>query len=426
MTPSSTFLKNNNNKLLYTAFLCAGFAFANKLEYIPYAVVLFVSLGFIKPSWKQVLLSVVSFLAIPAVCFGVLLIQGVTLADLENAAKLIIGIVKTPSLQHCFYENGMYFNWKWVWTATKIFGVLFLCLIPALTMFYVLNILAEKYKDRLFMKIMFALSTVLLAYIIAFHTYEKLGRHGYLFFSWLGLLCFVILIWQMWLTYNKKVDYSYLFLLIAALSLGIKGFSSYSTGCYGTFAIAVLIMPFVIFGTQYLPDFSQKINKKQWQKTIRNIMLIVILVFVCTDYYQISRENLYPVTGPNGTIYVRGVTANAQGMADFISFNTNPDDRIVSMPEGAMMNFVTGRRSDDKYYYLIPVNTELFGVENIVNDFTKNPPQYFLLNSLMYDCYGKGALCSYAKPLCDFITKYYILECNTDDRLKFYLYKRKT
>ena len=99
---------------------------------------------------------------------------------------------------------------------------------------------------------------------------------------------------------------------------------------------------------------------------------------------------------------------------------------MVSIPEGVMINFLTERKSHNKYYYLIPVNSQLFGVENIVSDFKKHPPDYFIVNNVSYSPYNVTHVCSYAKPLCDFIETNYDLKLYTNSELEFYIYKLKS
>ena len=112
-------------------------------------------------------------------------------------------------------------------------------------------------------------------------------------------------------------------------------------------------------------------------------------------------------------------------IVNYINTKTEKDDVIVSMPEGAMINFLTGRKSHNKYYYLIPVNTQIFGVENILSDFRKNPPDYFIINNIPYTPFNVSHICSYAKPICDYIEENYELKLYTTSELEFYIYKLK-
>jgi len=112
-------------------------------------------------------------------------------------------------------------------------------------------------------------------------------------------------------------------------------------------------------------------------------------------------------------------------MLKYIKENTPENSRIITMPEGAIINFLTQRDSDSKYYYLMPVNVEIFGEDNILKDFEKNPPDYFLLNDFTYTVYNTGALCNFAPKTCDFIDKNYASELKISGPISFILYKKK-
>lgn len=407
------FLRDCSSKYLYWAFAFAGFAFANKIEYLPYALVLFLSLIFIKPALKQFLFSVLSFFAVPMISFGILLLQGVGFGDFVNAGKLIINLVHTPAVEFYYKNYGMYFGGSWVLFSLKILWKLLLFGTPLAVLYSILA------SDRFGKKVPQYILPII-AFAAAFLNFGRIKTFEYSFFSWLGLVCIVILVWQAWLIFKKKADYKYLFLLIAALCASVKGISSISTECYGTFSIAVLMIPFMIF----VSGLSVK-YKDLWLKIFHYITLTVIFVYVLAISAHALYNKIYPVKTQRGNIYVKAYMPHIGEMVDFINKNTDKNSVIVSVPEGAMVNFLTGRKSNDKYYYLIPVNEQLFGSEKIAKDFAKNPPDYFLLNTMPYDCYGKNDFCSYAEPVCKFIAENYVLNSYTKDPVRFYLYKRK-
>jgi hypothetical protein len=53
-----------------------------------------------------------------------------------------------------------------------------------------------------------------------------------------------------------------------------------------------------------------------------------------------------------------------------------------------MINFLSNRPSDDKYYSLIPNYVETLGEDNIVSDLTKHSPDYIFINNRDCSDYG--------------------------------------
>ena len=90
-----------------------------------------------------------------------------------------------------------------------------------------------------------------------------------------------------------------------------------------------------------------------------------------------------------------------------------------------MINFLSERKSDNFYYYLIPVNVQVFGEEKILADFKKNMPDYFIMNNVPYTPFNVGNFCSYASKICDFIEKEYVAIAGVNDGVEFVLYKKK-
>ena len=109
----------------------------------------------------------------------------------------------------------------------------------------------------------------------------------------------------------------------------------------------------------------------------------------------------------------------------YIRENTLKNAKIVTVPEGAMINFLAERDSDNYYYYLIPVNVQIFGEEKIIEDFKKNPPDYFIMNNVAYSPFNVGNFCSYAKKVCNYIETNYNFVGGVDDAISFGLYKKK-
>lgn len=78
----------------------------------------------------------------------------------------------------------------------------------------------------------------------------------------------------------------------------------------------------------------------------------------------------------------------------FITQNTKQNDRIVIFPEGLMINFLTDRKSDDYYNSMLPLYTESFGEEKIVEHFENNKPEYFILTNENMKDYGFNNICN--------------------------------
>lgn len=432
------FIRDKKNKFLILAFLFAGFSFANKIENLPYFCFLFAVLPFFaKKDWKKYLYAAAAFFAFPILSFGILMLQGVGINDFMQAAVLIKKLVEAKATTYFYTNFGLYYKKGIILKVSRFFCNLVLyLLLPSITVF-ALNFIKAKY-----------IQNNLIKGFINFFTYAFLA--GFLLknlkffepnnlnmFCWLGITCLLILagmsVYYIYKFIKNKTtaattDLMFLFLLTSAICVSFKGLFAIIITCYGTFTITALIIPFTIFLTKYFPSkLSNKLPniKTAFVNTIIALCYTTMAACLFANIDRITTENLYTIKTPNGNMSIRNIYPDQNILLDYILKNTPKDAYIVTVPEGVTINFLTQRKSHNKYYYLIPGNVEVFGEETILNDFKQNPPDYFITHDLPYFCYDVGDFCSYAGKICDFIDKNYNKELNVYGAINMALYKRK-
>lgn len=430
------YYRYRNKYFLTGAFFFAGIAFANKIEYLPYFCFLFFLLFITKTDWKTKLMSAGSFFVVPVLSFGILFLQGVGFKDFYNAYVLINDIVKTPALEYFYKNYGLYYNFSYLKYSVRTFLRLAVFLVPASLLLYGLNYVTVNVVKNKILKKALHLFTFGLLIFTSFRMFDVYNEIQLRFFTWIGLFCLVVLICFAifyFITFMKNgkrfypvpyLEKSFVFLLTAAIAVSLKGLFAVGTECYGTFSLAVLLLPFTVFCVHYLPDLCKIVDRDIWNRTVVNLIFIVIVLIFSGVVKKAIENPLYPVISPRGLIFVKESTKEANTLVQYIIKNIPQGAKIVTMPEGALINFMTGRRTDDMYYYLIPVNVQLFGEDKIIRDFRKNPPEYFLLNSLPYYCFNTSNICQYAPGICNFIEENYQPVAKTQSGLEFYLYKR--
>ena len=430
------FYRYRNDYFLFGAFFFAGIAFANKIEYLPYFLFLFLLLFFSKIDIKKKAVAAGAFFIVPVLSFGVLFIQGVGLKDFYNAFVLINDIVKTPALDYFYKNYGLYYNSSYLRYSLATFFKLLAFLVPAGLLLYGFNYIIVNVVENKFLKNILNVFNFILLLFVAYKMFPIYLSVQLRFFTWIGIFCLVVLagyavFYLVNFIRNNRHFYpvpflekSFVFFLSAAILVSVKGLFAVGTECYGTFSLAVLLIPFTVFCAHYFPDLCRIIDRQIWQKMVVNLFFIVIVLVFSGVMKKALNYPLYPVVSSRGVIFVKESTKEVNTLIQYIIKNIPADEKIVTVPEGAMINFLSGRYTDDRYYYLIPVNVQLFGEENIINDFKKNPPEYFLLNGLPYYCFNTSNICQYAPGICNFIDKNYTPVAKTKGALEFYLYKR--
>lgn len=426
------FIHDKKTYALILAFLFAGFSFACKIENAPYFCFLFVCLPFfVKKDWKKYLYTTTAFFTFPVISFGTLLIQGVSINDFIHAVVLIKKLVEAKATTFFYANYGLYFHKELPLRILHFASKLFVFSLIPLCVTFVLNFVNIKYIKNKFISVLINLSVFVFAMIFVL-------KHIRFFesdmFCWLGTVCLLILAGISVFYFYKYVknknnvptnDLMFLFLLISAICVSFKGLFGIALTCYGTFTVTALIIPFVIFLTKYLPSKMPENVQSAFIKTVVMMSIMATAACLFANIDRITTGNLYTIKTPNGLMSIRGVYPDQNVLLDYIIKNTPKNARIVTVPEGVTINFLTQRDSHNKYYYLIPGNVEVFGEENILNDFKQNPPDYFITQDLSYSCYGVDDFCSYANKICEFIRQNYIPIMKLKGRISFELYKHK-
>lgn len=424
------YIKDRKNKYLILSFLFAGFSFANKIEDLPYFGFMFLCLPFfLKKDWKNYFYALGAFMIFPIVSFGVLLLQGVGIADLLNSFVLIKKLMHTPAVDYFYNAYGLYFNPLFIRVSFAYLGKLLLIGVPAFLIFYGLNYISTTFIESKKIKKLINTFNFFLVVSIIFKTFHNFFPLAEKIFSWIGLACLIILagflvskIFK--LSKFEIKDKMFVFMLVSAILVSVKGLGAVTSDCYGTFSLAALFLPFVIFFVIYPPEIIKGLDTIALEKTINNLCLIFIISFFAVNILKIGGNKIYPIKSPQGKVFVRKVFKSQNDLVNFIIYNTPKDSTIVSVPEGAIINFLTQRDSNNLYYYLIPVNVQVFGDEKIAQDFKDNPPDYFIMNNVPYTPFNVGNFCSYAPETCKFIKTNYKPFASVDDGVNFTLYKK--
>lgn len=430
------YMQKDKKLYLYLSFLFAGFSFANKIENLPYFAMIFLVLPFfLKRDWKEYFKATVAFMVFPIISFGGVLAQGTGINDIINAVELIKKLLNAKTTEFFYYNYGLYLNKSFVFHAIQFTLLSALIFLPYIASYFLVNFINQKYLKNKIIK--FFLNSIV--FVSLFYCANSLSRHYTPISGTLcnfGIICvFISVISLCFLSYKainaKNIgvitnqDKMFLFLVFAAISVSIKGIANTTTECYGTFSLAALFIPISVFGFKYLPEILPFWNKKAMNKTFANVLGLIILIFFANTCKEIFYKNEYLIKTQTGSIFVNDSYKSTKEITDFINKNTPKDATIVSAPEGVLINFLTQHDSSNMYYYLIPVNVEIFGEDKIIKDFKQNPPDYFLLNNIPYVPFNTGAFCTYAPKTCTYINQNYSLYKTINAPIGFKLYKKK-
>ncbi len=208
-----------------------------------------------------------------------------------------------------------------------------------------------------------------------------------------------------------KNKYLFVFIL-CSLAACAKGFIFLNVNHMGIFVFPLCILTSIILLEKYNVKF------------IPVVLAAVVLLFAAEDFSSLKYKN-YLLETPKGNIYTfKKDGESVKYVSDFIIANTNKTDKVVVMPEGLFINFITERKGDNFFYNLSPLfYTDVFGEEMILSRFKENKPEYFVILPINNIEYGKSFFgIDYAQNFYEMIINNYNL---IEEKNNIKIFKRK-
>lgn len=383
---------------LYICVFSAGVCVASKYDFLPYLAVVFYTI-FTEKHLKLKEYYYVFFLlfCVPVYCFGTLFLQGVTLNDLYVSLQTINKMSQTKTLEYMYQHNGVFFHPQ----TLQFLIVEFIKTIIPLGL-----LLLSVGRKKIVSILLIIIALLLMLVLINVST-----------FSFLPVL---ITVWLVLDFKNIKKSKKLLVLTITAVLLSLKTFWGAIAFSYGNYALSFLIL--TVFA---LISYRFK-DKKIDYNLLAYYCIFVSVLFVLPSLSQYKQRNNLLVY-PKGKIYVeKSFYDSTSELISYIEKNTKKTDKIVIYPEGALINFLTDRKTDDYYNSLIPLYWEVFGDDKVIERFKKTKPEYIIFNNWSNPKdYYFGTICEdYATKFCSYVAGNYKKIKVIDNGFRYLIYKR--
>jgi len=393
-------LINGKNLFLYLAFFFLGTSIIIKYEFTPFILLLFAVLIFKKIKLKNIIISLLFFSLIPFLSIFNLILQGVNFYDFFQAFIYSIQVGKSESTLYLYKFLGFIptlHSFKNLFINFIIFLIFIMGIYLIVCKFSMKNKKLNIFKNFI---------CFIVFYYLLFPFFVESNAF---YFNWIGVLNAILLFIFIYYFFKNKTEHINIIFLVLFLSTVLVSFKSIfniSFNSYGSYYFPLLFICCIIFFCIY----SEKIfNVKIRENFILYLILLVSCLFLTSNYARrnyIFNYDVYTEKGKISVPYNEGIAINQT--LNYINNNTNGNDKILVLPEGSMINFLTNRLSDNKYYYLIPNNIEVFKENKIVNDLEQDLPDYLILQSMSYTNFNHTFFCeSFGRNICGLIPKYY-------------------
>ncbi len=395
-------VENKKQAPLLLSALFAGFAISNKYDFIFYIIpVIFIILKTKSP--KIILKSLSALVFGFCLPFIILFIQGLQVQDIISSLQTIKAFTFTSALKTFYVTQGVYYTDR-VW-GEWFFEILFLLIYLS---FIVLGVSIFS-KEKVIFKILGSFFVLFGANFAICNVQED----SYLFLTFFTALFFVF-------TFKKNTFAQNVFIISSILS-GAKSFWGLSHVNYGLYFIPFILISFFILCSN---SFSKKITLSI------SILVLSMAIGIGINNFDILQTIKGKLQSQKGQIYtLKDTSAPTNEVINYINNIKAQTPSVMIYPEGLMLNFLSSKetKTNDMYNSLIPLYTEGFGENKIIESFDKNKIDYIILSNLTSESYRKGEICrTYGYNICAYILSNYtpIYKTESGKETKYIIFKR--
>lgn len=419
--------EQKSDKFLYIISLFIGFSIAFKLDFF-----LFIFLPLFETiknkSFKQFFICLGLILIPNLLTYGAYLLAGGSIGDLINEYNFLIEFSKARSV----VEFNKYVMPQAIYPDVIkdliLSSKFFLEQIPIIILYsYAVFWLFEKNQKNRILNVFIGIFALLICWIFLIHPFSvaqfnKLGIDENIVF-----IPYVLMIWAICILCHKRFRFQNLLnsekFCIALVFIGFlitfRQYAEVKIAYIGNFTIIPYWCAFVYFCMVVLPDYFSKFKNSIFNKTVA-CSFIIFGTLISSVYFCYYVPNMkYKINSEKDTFYTG--LAHAPALNDtlaYINDNIPKDKTIVVMDECLLLNWFSDRKTNMKYYALIPHMIDTIGEQKIIGDLASDMPDYIFITNNNYPLVGYFGI-HYAQGIIQFVfDNYYCVKSIIHPELK--------
>jgi len=207
-------------------------------------------------------------------------------------------------------------------------------------------------------------------------------------------------------------------LLLAVYGLAVLARVALRVPSGGAFGGFFLPIPLVIFSYGWLIGWPEWLGKKleggellvrRGGRIAAGTMLLLLLAMAIVHGHRYRRLYAFPIETARGDFYAPSSTGPALAEAlSFLEKETSPGDRILILPEGSELAFLTGRRMPLRHQIFLPGLMSSNEERAMLQSLERSPVKYLLLVNRPMREFGAVAFGrDFYRPFGDWIETHY-------------------
>lgn len=397
------YIDKKNVLILFVGMLFAGIAVCCKYEFLALLIIIPYLLHETKTNFYALNACFLSFLFVPVICFNNLFVHGLRIENLIETFNITNAMAHTQTLKYFYAHSGIFFHKQ------TIFLILttFLCFMVPFSI-YMAPVWFKNKLQNPSVKLILTYLGICLLFLF------KVGSF-YDLFAFTPVLLLVLI----YINYKKLLNNLPLFILVLCTFLiSIKVFCGVLLNSYGIYYLPLIIIS--IFAI-----YKDKFNLKEIDYFGFFILILAILIGVSNSKFYMAKNQV--INTHKGNIYVeKKYNTSTKNLFSYIEKNTKKTDKILILPEGMMLNYLTDRKTDDFYNTLLPLYEETFGNNQIIEHFKQSMPDYIIFNSWNSSDYYFSIICEdYLFEFCNFVKRNYKEKIKLSGEFSYTIYKKR-
>lgn len=350
--------------LFYSLAICSKYEFIAVLPALIYLSK--------KQNWQK---NIITFIIPPLTLFTTLKIMGISFNDIKTSLELILIMSQTKTLAWFYSVTGLTFRLEHF----LLYGInLLKFLIPCLVIYYCLKL--PKFNQKILLSLFLIISILL-----SLNSYQEIIIYAF-------PLCLILLFFRF-----KELNITERFFIIASLLISLKVFFALTLQSYGVYFIPFALISLLILTPQ----------------KYRKSLVITIAIFGIL----VGLKNIELLCNKD--------VSRLDNIVEYVKSNTKPQDKVIVYPECLAINVLADRKSDNKFYSLIPMYVETFGENLIIKRLELTKPEYIIIHNYDTSAYFyKEFGVDYAIKIKNWINQNYKLESTINEKLNFNVYKK--
>ncbi len=407
-----------SEKILYLISLLIGISIACKWDFCLFVIIPIIEVIKNK-SFKQFVICA-GFVLVPSLLtFGGYLLTGGTIGDLKNEVDFLIKFSQAPSV--------IAFNLITMPQSItpKVLKDLFASLFLFIKHFAVIGIISflvcrfiEQHSKKRFLNVSVSIITLILLYVcflkpFSVEQFNKLGIQENIVF-----IPYFLAIWAVGTLIAKRFSWAKLLysekfcitLILLGFLMAGRQFAEVKISYIGNFTVIPFWTAFVYFCLEIFPMYFKNLQVPLYIKTVITSLLLFssLLSLVYFSYFLPNMK--YKINSDKGSFYTGiALSRTLNDALTYIENNIPKNNTLLVMEEGLILNWFSGRKTNLKYYALIPHMIDTIGEQKIINDLSANMPDYIMITSNKYPYVGYFGV-DYANNIIQFVFENYNLE----------------